>query len=186
VEINRDLVQGLKAALSQLREKERLFIKATTLQEQIEKSRVEMDDLENRIEEIKESKEDLKERRAEALRNALLPLAEAITSLLPRGQAVLTLEEHLFIGWRDGTRTTPYQGLSGGEKVFYDAALSHALLRGGGEKILIVEAAELDEKNLFATLQAISSAHPEAQVMVTTCHAPGGKMPEGWKVVTLP
>ncbi len=183
--MNRDLVQGLKTAISNLREKERLFIKAATLQEQIEKSRVEMDALERRIEEIREFKDDLKEKRAEALRKALSPLAEAITNLLPRGRAVLSLEEHLFIGWREGARTVPYQALSGGEKVFYDAALSNALLQGGGEKILIIEAAELDEKNLFATLQAISSAHPEAQVMMTTCHAPNGKIPDGWKVVNL-
>jgi hypothetical protein len=174
----------LKASLIELREREKLFIKSQTLQEQADKARTACDKLEDSLEVVKKSRADLKQKRAEILRSALDPLAQAVTSLLPMGRAIIYLDDHLFIGWENEGRVRPYQGLSGGEKVFFDGALSAAMLKGGGQKILVLEAGELDDSNLVATLKKISTSHPEAQIIMNTCHSPA-KDVEGWKVVKL-
>ena len=181
-QIYKDQIQGLKNSISTLREIERLFVRSSTLQEQEEKARSAGDKLEEKLEETKEKKASLKAQRAEILKSALGPLADAISALLPRGQAVISLDEKLFIGWQDGERLIPYAGLSGGEKVFYDSALANGLLQGlGMQKILVIEAAELDQENFNKTLGAITKAHPDAQIIVSTCHDPG-KVPEGWRI----
>jgi hypothetical protein len=179
-----NLITGLKTSLSELREREKLFIKSQTLQEQADKARTACDKLEDSLEVVKKTKADLKERRTGILRDALKPLEDAVTSLLPRGNAVLSLEDSLFIGWKDGERLVPYNGLSGGEKVFFDGALASALLKDGGQKILVLEGGELDDSNLTATLEKIIEAHPEAQVIMNTCHAPA-VVSKDWKVIQL-
>lgn len=186
MEILKDQIQGLKSAIQTLRETERLFIKANTLAEAIEKARSDFKQIEEDLEASKETKANLKVEKFAMLKEACDPLAEKITGLLPAGKAIVTMEEELFIGWSKGMReTTPYSGLSGGEKVFFDAALSNALLRGKGQKILVIEAAEEDEFTLQSTLQMISKQNPDAQILVLTCHEPK-EVPKGWKVVNLP
>lgn len=180
-----NLIQGLKISLAELRDRERLFIKAQTLGEQIAKAQTAGDVLEESLEAVKTKKAELKEKRTGILRNALKPLEDAITSLLPRGNAVVNLDDHLFIGWKiDEKKTAPYNGLSGGEKVMFDGALASALLKGGGQKILILEGGELDQSNLEGTLEKIIQAHPDAQVIVNAWYKPH-EVPEGWKVIRL-
>lgn len=185
MELLKDQIQGLRSAIQTLRGTERLFIKANTLSEAIEKARSDFQQIEEDLEATKEMKASLKAEKFAMLKEACDPLAAKITSLLPAGTAIVQMEEELFIGWSKGTReTTPYQGLSGGEKTFFDAALSNALLTGKGEKILVVEAAEQDEFTLHSTLEMITKNNPEAQIIVLTCHAPE-EVPKEWKVVEL-
>jgi hypothetical protein len=193
MQILKDNIQGLKSAIQTLRETERLMIKANTLAEQVEKARSDFKQIEEELEAAKEEKAILKAEKFAMLKEACEPLAQKITSLLPHGQAEVNMEEELFIGWRnkwfsttdERAKLVPYTGLSGGEKVFFDAALSNALLTGKGQKILVIEAAEEDEVTLAASLNTISKTHPEAQVLVLTCHAPK-EIPAPWKVVSLP
>ncbi len=185
MEILKAQIQGLKAFLSELREREKLFIKSQTLQEQADKARTACDKLEDSLEVVKKTKTDLKEKRAEILKSALDPLAQKITSLLPRGEAVVSLDDHLFLGWKDGERLVPYGGMSSGEKVPFDSALSRALLKGEELKIIVLEAAEEDENNLLSTLEKIlQQKDPSTQWIVNTCYPPK-LTPEGWKRVDL-
>lgn len=185
MQLLKDQIQGLKSAIQTLRETERLHIKANTLAEQIEKARSDYKQIEEALEEAKETKASLKAEKYAMLQEACAPLAAKITALLPFGMAVVRMEEELFVGWQiDTDRGVPYAGLSGGEKVAFDAALSNALLTGKGEKIIIVEAAEEDEGNLFGSLKAISENNPEAQVLVLTCHAPK-EIQEPWRTFDL-
>jgi hypothetical protein len=180
-----NLITGLKASLVELREREKIFIKSQTLQEQADKARTACDKLEDSLEVVKKTKTDLKEKRAEILKSALDPLAESITALLPRGEGVVTLDEKLFIGWKEGERLVPYGGMSSGEKVPFDSALSRALLKGEGLKIIVLEGAEEDENNLLATLEKIlQQKDPSTQWIVNTCYPPK-ETPEGWKLVKL-
>jgi hypothetical protein len=183
-EIIKAQIKGLKTAIEELRAKEKLFIKANTLQEQTDTARKDAGEFEERLELVKTMRTELKDKRAEILKGALYPLAAGITALLPRGEAVLSLDDHLFLGWKDGKRTVPYGGLSGGEKVMFDGAMANSFLQGKGERIIVLEAGELDGPNLDATLKKIQDNHPDVQVIVNTCHRPE-KVPEGWKVVEL-
>lgn len=178
-------IQGLKSALVELREREKAFIRAGALQEQVEKARVAQDKMEHTLEDVKARRDELKTSRTDILRQACAPLAEAITALLPRGKAVVTLEDGLFIGWEDGERVVPYMGMSSGERVSYDAALSKSFLRGKGEKIIILESAEQDEANLVATLtRIVKESDPLIQWIVNSCHPPK-EIPNGWNLVNL-
>ncbi len=184
MEMIRDQIKGLRESLKELRARERLFIKNQTLLEQIEKARAGQDKLSKELEEVKARKTALKKERAEMLKGACAPLAESISVILPHGKAIVTLEDELSIGWEHEGKISPYQGLSGGEKVFFDAGLSNALLKGSKHKVLIVEAAEEDEANLMGMLAAISKSNPDTQIIVNTWLDPA-TVPEGWEKVRL-
>lgn len=180
----RDNEAGILQAISGLRQDERTFIKANTLSEQIEKARRDLDKLEGGQEDLKKSKREIKREKAEAMKSVCDPLGEAISALIPFGRAVVKMDENFFIGWEHDGRTTPYNGLSGGEKVFFDGALCNAFLAGDGERILVLEAAELDQANLARVLSAISEIHPDAQIIVNAWHEPDD-VPEEWKEIRL-
>jgi len=177
-------ITGLKEALKELRAKEGTFIRVNTLQTEIEKARSEIGKLEEEATRLKERREEIRSQKAEILKSALDPLAKDITDLLPGGQAVVSLDDSLFIGWQDGNRLVPYGGLSGGEKVFFDGALCGAMLKGPGLKVLVLEAAEVDEKNLNGLINAITVRNPEAQILISTWAGPK-EVPAGWKVINL-
>ena len=182
-----DNITGLKAAIRLLREDERRHIKSTTLTEQIEKARVEGDGLKTELEDVRKEKAALKAEKANSLGGTAQQLQEKITALLPNGSALVRIsEEGLFMGLRHhGDRVTPYLSLSGGEKVFFDLALSNAVLDGSGEKILIAEAAELDEEKLRLLMLTIEQQHPGAQILLNTCHKPEGVIPKAWHVTEV-
>ncbi|MFH2074720.1 MAG: hypothetical protein ABIJ57_05150 [Pseudomonadota bacterium] len=185
IEILRNQAQGLSVALQSLREKERLFIRGNTLSEQVEKARVASDKINEEIEAEKTKMDALKEERARILRESCAAIEKRITDFLPRGQAVLALDEKLFIGWQDGQRVIPYAGLSGGEKSIFDAALCRAFLGDSGTPIVVIEAGEVDAKNLEALAQMVAAKTPGAQVIVNLWHPLEGTLPEGWRVETL-
>ena len=93
-------------------------------------------------------------------------VADAVSELLPEGAAAVRIEDgKLFIG-RQLTHDSPqvsYLGLSGGERVLFDAALSNALLSDSDHKVLVVEAAECDQASLSGVLSRISEMHPTAR-----------------------
>jgi hypothetical protein len=186
MEMLRGRIDGLKVSLRIARESERLFIKSQTLAEQIAKSQSDIDKLTEQREEVVSKRESLKAKKAELLQGALEPINQAITELLPRGEAVITINGGLFIGWKNGPKVTPYLGLSGGERVGFDGALCSAMLKGSGDKIIVFESAEVDMNNLKSLLSAITKVHPEVQVIVSTWAKPEKEeIPQGWNVVTL-
>jgi len=176
---------GLKAAIQDAREAERVHIKSNTLAEQIEKARVDRDPLEKRLSEIKEEKVKLKTEKTLSLSGTAGKLQGEITKLLPDGEAVLRIdEEGLFIGLKREAGITPYLSLSGGEKAFFDAALANALLGDSPNKIIIGELAEVDEMKMSTILKEISTVHPDVQFLFNSCHAPK-EIPNEWNVVVL-
>lgn len=180
-----DQARGLRARLSDLRGLEKTHIKAATLAEQIEKARTDIDALNAKLEKAKEKRQELKDKKRDALRASCGALANAITALLPAGEAVVELDEHLFIGWRKSNgRLAPYAGLSGGERVLFDAALCNAMLGDSANKILVMECGEVDQANLKAVLERVAKDHPGAQLLVNTW-ADVEEAPEGWEVKRL-
>ena len=176
---------GLKKAIGDSREAERVHIKANTLAEQIEKARVDRDPLDKRIAEIKDEKVNLKTEKTLSLSGTAGKLQNEITKLLPDGEAILRIdEEGLFIGLKRAAGVTPYLSLSGGEKAFYDAALANALLGNSPNKIIIGEMAEVDADKMSTFLKEITEVHPDVQFVFNSCHAPK-EIPEGWKVTEL-
>lgn len=189
IQLLTDQIAGLKAAITKGREAERLHYKKNTLTEQIEKARVEADDLFSQLQDARAEKKALKADKADSMGTTCQAIQARVTAFLPAGEAIFRIEEDgsLFVGLlaHDDSVVTPYMGLSGGEKVSFDLALSNGLLDGAGCKVLIAECAELDEERLKLLMLNIEKEHPDAQVLLSTCHEPQGVLPDEWNIVRI-
>jgi hypothetical protein len=137
---------------------------------------------------LKEEIAELSGEKAESVKVGTKKVERAATRFLPAGAAVIDIRDDnsVFIGWNNGNVVVPYEGLSGGQKVAFDMALSCALLPediSGG--MLIVEAGELDNNNLKILLEKLAENCPEnTQFIVNTCHTIKD-VPDCWKVIQI-
>jgi len=187
-EIHDQHVEGIKQALKELRQQESLLTKAQGLDEQLEKSRQRVQKVEKDIKHYKESVSKLETQREQALSASVEAMAETMGKVLPYGRAVFSIQDgKVFLGWdRDDGSPVARSGLSGGELVCFDSALAYALMGNAQQRVVAVEAAELDDAHLGALVQRIISVDKNTQILVNTCHKPEGSMPEGWNVIQLP
>lgn len=176
-----DQIDGLKGKREELRRDQTAFIKAQGLDEEVEKLRNEAIRYTKDAEAVKGRIKELVGRKNKAIQTTADKFAATMGAVLPEGKAAFTVSDdgEAFLGWQraDGVMI-PYAGLSGGEKVFFDAALAFAL-QGN---VIIQESAELDGKHLMESLEKYSGG--EVQVIVSSCHEPNG-LPKGWKEIRL-
>jgi len=86
----------------------------------------------------------------------------------------------LFIGVSDESgHRIPYRGLSGGERIMFDVAISHAV---ASDSILVTEAAEVDPKNLSMLMDRLLSRNGQTVICAWTKPE---TVPEGWDVVEI-
>lgn len=187
-EIHDQHVEGIKQALKELRQQESLLTKAQGLDEQLEKSRQRVQKVEKDIKHYKEQVSKLETQREQALSASVEAMAEAMGKVLPYGRAVFSIQDgKVFLGWdRDDGAPVSRSGLSGGELVCFDSALAYALMGNAQQRVVAVEAAELDDAHLGALVERIISVDENTQILVNTCHKPEGSLPEGWNVIQLP
>ncbi|MFW5970487.1 MAG: hypothetical protein ACOCQT_00160 [Desulfovermiculus sp.] len=182
IEILQQQVQGLESTLQDLRQKERLLTKAQGLDEQAEKSAQQAKEKENEAKSLKEELKGLQNKKAHAVAATSKALAAKMQEVLPYGAPFLEIDlGKVTLHWEREGKKTPHAGLSGGEKVAFEAALTHALCNGG-DKVLIAESAELDDEHLAQLLDRAKDV--SGQVIVNTCHKPSS-LPEGWEVTRL-
>lgn len=186
-EILRQQGEGLKASIETLRESEKVMIKAQTLQEQAEKARGDADKARKDLEKLKERQKEIQAQKQSMLGDVCKGLSAAVTVLLPSGVAVFRIDDgKVSIGWQreEGGPVTPYTSLSGGQRVFFEAALSNAMLIDSKHSILVLEAAEMDLVTLRKTMDTLAKTCT-AQVLLNTWADPGDDIPEGWNVIRL-
>lgn len=180
-------VQGLEARLKALRGELALYNQAKGLEEVIETQRAKAATARKDLVEAKAALEGLKNKKAKAVAKTCEALAGVMGQILPEGEAVMRIEDDgaVTLAWKrpDG-RTIPHAGLSGGQRVLFDAALAHALLGDARNRVLILEAAELDEAHLTIALEHMATSNPGTQLVVNSCHEPA-EVPEGWDVVRV-
>jgi len=178
--ILQDQITGLQAAIIVKRRERDTHIRLQGLNTEAEKLRQEALDYSNKAEAEKVKLSALHAQRAQLVQKTSSALMERMKEVLPAGHPdVEVTEDGVFIGWirPDGTRIA-YNGLSGGEKVAFDAALAMALKAN----VVIIEAAEMDEKRLSGSLEKLGAA--PVQAIVSTCYPPKAT-PNGWKEVRL-
>lgn len=176
-------IDGYEGKLKDLRGKALKFSEAKGLDKAIEKSRAEITTIETDIESIKEELSEKKSKRDKAMAGTLKELSDRMSEVLPIGNAEIRIEDgSLILGLITDKKFRPYAGLSGGEKVSFDAALSYALLADSKEKILVLEAAELDSDNFMKSIKHLSDV--DAQVIINSCHFPKDDH-KGWNLIKL-
>jgi len=187
-ELLKNQISGLEAKLKTLRESSDRHHKAKGLAEEEERARADMGRLETKNQAVKEEIAELRGRKSEALQATAAALSLKMAEVLPEGKpAFEVVDREVFIGWELPDRgKVPYAGLSGGQKAIFDKALEYALA-GKGEKVLIVEAAELDGENLVEAMARLSALPEDVQVLLLTCHnyKPPPEVLERWNVVEV-
>lgn len=180
VQMMQNQIDGMIEKGKDLRQQEAVFLKVAGIDEEIAKTQIEKNDLAEKIETLKTDLADLKEKKRLAVEKTAEAMALKMGEILPEGTAIFeTGESGVFIGWNGPNGKIPYDGLSGGQKTAFDAALAHALTAN----IIVIEAAELDSKHLDMTLEKLKDH--ESQILINTCHAPTGTIPENFNTVTL-
>ena len=177
-------IAGYESKLTDLRNQAYLFTEAKGLDKGIEKARAEIQNIESDIETVKETLAEKQTLKKDAMTGTMKELSRQMSKVLPEGTALFEInEDGLFVGWRFGKKTRPYASLSGGENVTFDAALSFALLGDSKEKIVVLEAAELDADNLIKILRHLAKIK-NTQLILNSCHFPREGV-EGWDKVVL-
>lgn len=178
-----DQITGLVEKLDQLREDEKVFIKAQGIETAEAKLRGEVwkkkKDLEQKTADLKA----LRIVKAEAVNESCRAMSDKVGRALPHGTALFQISDNkVFIGWDNA----PYDSLYGSQKRIFDGALAGSL----GADILIYEFAELDVERMDATLKSLSEI--DEQVICCAWVPPtGGRgdvnydVPDSWTIVNL-
>ena len=185
VQTMKDMITGLKQKKRNLQEDEAVFLKLSGINEQIEQAGQDRDQYQTNLAEAKKKRDDAKRKKSAAVSETISKIEEKVNEVLPYGKVVFSYaadengKYSMAIGWNDGEKTTPYNGLSGAEKQMFDAALANVL----NADIIVVEAAELDPENLENTLAELSKL--DKQVIVNTCHKIDFPIPENFKMIEV-
>jgi hypothetical protein len=173
-QILRDQISGLIEKGKGLRQTERTFIEIQTRNKDIEAAIHERDIAEGEMDLAKADLAGLKRKKATAVKATFDKITAQMGEVLPDGSAIFEYYDDeddgktgLHIGWNVDGRHKPYNGLSGGEKQTFDAALAHVLK----SDLIILEAAELDQSRILAALEDLGQIK-DKQVLICTCHEP--------------
>ena len=125
-----DQLTGLTEKLDQLREDEKIFIKAQGLETAEAKLRGEVWEKKKDLEQKTADLKALKILKAEAVNESCRAMSDKVGEALPYGAALFEISDSkVFIGWDNA----PYDSLYGSEKRIFDGALAGSL----GADILI-------------------------------------------------
>ena len=144
IQLLEDHVSGLNAKLQELIEASGLFKKAQGLHEEAVKAASEKIEKAELVVATKKELAELREKKRQALKPTAEGIASKMSAVLPEGNGIFEIQDDgdVWIGWQrpDGARG-PWAGLSGGQRVSFDQAISYALL-GRGEKVIILEGSD--------------------------------------------
>lgn len=167
MQLSRDMLTGLKSRKAQLEADEKIFVKVSGLNEEIEKASQDREKAKEELAQAKKRRDDSKFKKAQSVAKTVDMIADKMNQVLPFGQAFFSYEEvdekfSMSIGWRNDGKTTPYNGLSGFEKETFDAALANVL----DADIIVIEADHADEENFPKLLDQLAGL--DKQVIVNT------------------
>ena len=187
LETMQQIVSGLEAKLLGLRNDERAFQRIAGLKEKQEADRAKSFALHEKVDELKATLADLKNQKAAAMQETATAIAAAMNCMLPFGTAVFEVNDEgsVYLGWdMPDHGLIAHGGLSGGQRVMFEAALAYALMpKGLKNPVILVEGAELGpEINMM--LERIAETNPDAQIVACTCHEIT-QVPAGWAAVAV-
>lgn len=186
IQTMKDMITGLNQKKKNLRADEAIFLELVGVNKEIEKAVQDKDEYDEELTDAKACRDGAKNKKSDSIAKTATKIERKMNQVLPSGRAVFAYSQDenekfsMTIGWNEDKKTTPYNGLSGGQRQNFDAALANVL----DANIIIVEAAELDNNNLEKTLQELSKL--DKQVIVNTCHPIAGlEIPGNFKVIEV-
>jgi len=187
LEVLKQQEAGLNAKLLDLREDEKAFLSIQGIEKQIIKAANDNNKLDEAMQGIKEEIGELQYKKAAAMAATSGAMAEKFAVVLPEGEAFFDVEGgKVLIGLvLDGVRI-PYAGLSGGQKAMFDAAIANAMMGEAKDKLVILEAAEVDELNFIKLLEKVQADESGTQYIINHWLDPGFDYHEDWNIVRLP
>ncbi|GAG41484.1 unnamed protein product, partial [marine sediment metagenome] len=110
------MIVGLEANRDELIGFRDVFLKVQGLDEQVEKERQKLGELEVDVEAAKETMSGYQEQKRDAIRATMVQITRKMSAVLPTGDGCIQIEDNsIQIGWfKDGV-FRPYDGLSGSE-----------------------------------------------------------------------
>lgn len=155
--------------------------KIATLEAELEKARLSAEEALELATAAKDELATAEKAQQSVLMQAADQLASRSRAVLPQGELRFADDgKGVTISWaKDDKVRVPRTTLSGGEQALFDCALGHSM---APEALVVVEGAELDEKNLIATMEHIADC--KYQVLLLTCHEPS-RVPDGWSHLQL-
>ena len=175
---------GMNTRLAELQQQMEPLIEARTLAFEAENARVKVQRIADQETEAKEELAAILSEQAELVAEANEQIVENSREILPYGQIEIEddgKDMQIFWVMSPGFRV-PAHTLSGGQSCLFKACLGHVL---APDATVIVEAAELDDKNLIATMRTLKDSN--FQTIMLTCHAPA-QMPDDlpeWTMVKV-
>ena len=167
-------IEGLEKKLEVLRETETELTRAHDLDASIEKIRLDKAEAEVMLDVAKESGKAITDLRRTVVTELFKPVEAAVTHFLPFGLCVVGFDStgKLQIGWDiRGNGSTPRPLLSGGEKARFDPAFALGIIsltNNDQPRILMIEAAEIDDQNFTLFCAALNQAPENIQIFVAT------------------
>ena len=159
-----DQKEGIVSRIFQLREKETLFLKDQGINEAILKEQLSLEKTLEDLENAKERRNDLILKKKGLLAESAKKICDKLDEILPFKQAYFNCDDDFKLGIKNKGKITLYNGLSGSQKATFDAALENLL----GANMIMVEGAEIDEKNMQRILDELVES--PKQVIINTCH----------------
>lgn len=167
-------IEGLEKKLEVLRESEKELLRAHDLDASIEKIRLDKAEAEVMLDIAKESEKAITELRRTVVTKLFKPVEAAVTKFLPFGLCACGFDStgKLQIGWNiRGNGSTPRPLLSGGEKARFDPAFALGIIsltNSAQPRVLMIEAAEIDNDNFTLFCAALNQAPENIQIFVAT------------------
>lgn len=187
---------GIAARQAVLEGHEKLFQRLADLTASIERTRSDKVTAEASLTTVKEAEKKLQGIRKQILGEIFTPIIEAVNDYLPSGVCHVGFDtsDHLVIGWTIDDVFRQRDVLSGGEKALFDPAFALGLMAlepiNTGLRLLLIEAAEVDDRNITVFLDRLSMFRGErVQIIVSTWVQVSALQQEwnaeAWKIVRL-
>lgn len=180
---------GIEEQLKKLSANRDIFLKFEGIDERIKATQIAQSELEVTLSALKEELKVLEEKKTIMMESTAKKIKSGLDEVLPEGSSycIIPSADELKIGWIIGDNPVEYGALSGGQKVAFNAALSHVMVGNGG--ILIIEAAELDNEKLQDLILQLDALN--CQVILSSCHIEKIKedynilIPVNWKMIEV-
>ena len=186
VDEDRRALAGLEEQRKALAVKLEGIAQRATVEAEVERSKVAADEAMADEEKAKAAVAVAIEAQREAFQGVIGLLTTAAATILPDGRlAIEDGENGLRIGWARETAKVWRDTLSGSEQAIFDAAFARAM--AGPDATVFIEAGEVQDSTLAATLSSISKASGQGQVVVCRWMEPDHVWvkPDGWSAVLL-